>query len=73
MLNVNMTLISRDIAFLKVFLVDFIFRAVLGLRQNWSEGVEIFHVSPAPTYVYPPPIIKIPPKNIPVSQLMNLH
>ena len=34
-----------------------IFIAVLGLQQNCEEGMEIFHLSPAPIPAYPPPLL----------------
>ena len=54
------------------FLKKTLFKAVLGLQQNWEEGTEIFRIPTAPTinsfhhYQHPSPTVHL-------LQLMKLH
>ena len=55
--------------FSSLFLVDFIFKAVLGEQQNWAESTEISHIPPPPHSL----LLTCPTRVINLLHLVNLH
>ena len=54
------------------FLIEFLW-AVLGLQQNWMEGIEFPHIPPVPTHMQPTLLSISPSWVVRLVQLMNLH
>lgn len=58
--------------FICLFLIDFIFKAVLRIQQNWVKGIGIFHILHGFSHAYLPPLSAFTTKVIFLLQLMKL-